>query len=163
MNTAVLAPSSRGLGHRPFKARTPVRIRLGLPKFKPTLVVGFNFAQSAPTGCARVPRENAVFVGNAHRHAWRIRRRTISKPAKTDMFNRVFASRFGYWLSRRDVGAAKIDKTANLAVFYLPHLVSITYSAASGTDNCTIFSIADLISVANLSAYAKLHSNTISS
>ena len=28
----VSAPSSRGLGHRPFKARTTVRIRLGLPK-----------------------------------------------------------------------------------------------------------------------------------
>lgn len=49
--------------------------------------------------------------------AWRIRRQTISKPAKTDMFNRVFASRFGYWLSRRDVGAAEIDKTAFLRFF----------------------------------------------
>ena len=55
MNTAVLAPSSRGLGHRPFKARTPVRIRLGLPKLQPTFWVGFNFEQSAPTGYARVP------------------------------------------------------------------------------------------------------------
>ena len=45
-NKAVLAPSSRGLGHRPFKARTPVRIRLGLPKLQPTLEVGFNFAET---------------------------------------------------------------------------------------------------------------------
>ena len=67
--------------------------------------------QSADIG-AYAPYENAVFVGIAHRHAWRIRRRTISKPAKTDMVNRVFASRFDYWLSRGDVGAAKIDKTA---------------------------------------------------
>ena len=27
------------------------------------------------------------------------------------MVNRVFASRFGYWLSRGDVGAAKIKKS----------------------------------------------------
>ena len=109
MNTAVLAPSSRGLGHRPFKARTPVRIRLGLPKITNDLRVVFYFCKSTPTGCARVPTENAVFVGIAHRHAWRIRRRTISKPAKTDMFNRVFASRFDYWLARGEVGAAKVQ------------------------------------------------------
>ena len=72
--------------------------------------------QSADIG-AYAPYENAVFVGIAHRHAWRIRRRTISKPAKTDMVNRVFASRFDYWLSRGDVGAAKIDKTAILRFF----------------------------------------------
>ncbi len=119
MNTAVLAPSSRGLGHRPFKARTPVRIRLGLPKLQPTFVVGFNFEQSAPTGYARVPAENVVFVGNAHRQAWRIRRRTISKPAKTDMVNRVFASGFGYWLSRGDVGAAKNSNRPFGSVFCL--------------------------------------------
>ena len=38
--------------------------------------------------------------------AWPIRRRTISKPAKTDIFNRVFASGFDYWLSRGDVATA---------------------------------------------------------
>ena len=65
--------------------------------------------QSAVIG-AHAPYENAVFVGNAHRHAWRIRRRTISKPAKTDMVNRVFASRFDYWLARGDVGAVKNQK-----------------------------------------------------
>ena len=65
--------------------------------------------QSANIG-AYAPYENAVFVGNAHRHAWRIRRQTISKPAKTDMVNRVFASRFGYWLARGEVGAAKNQK-----------------------------------------------------
>ena len=72
--------------------------------------------QSADIG-AYARYENAVFVGNAHRHAWRIRRRTISKPAKTDMFDRVFAFRFDYWLSRGDVGAAKIGKTAFLRFF----------------------------------------------
>lgn len=82
MNTAVLAPSSRGLGHRPFKARTPVRIRLGLPKIKTTFWVVFIFVKADPTGCARVPAENAVFVGNAHRHAWRIREYTIRKILK---------------------------------------------------------------------------------
>ena len=70
------------------------------------LLVVFIFVKADPTGCARVPTENAVFMGNAHRHAWRIRRQTISKPAKTDIVNRVFASRFGYWLSRGDVGPA---------------------------------------------------------
>ena len=55
MNTAVLAPSSRGLGHRPFKARTPVRIRLGLPKIKTTFWVVFIFVKADPTGYARVP------------------------------------------------------------------------------------------------------------
>ena len=124
MNTAVLAPSSRGLGHRPFKARTPVRIRLGLPKITNDLRVVFYFCKSTPTGCARVPIENAVFVGNAHRHAWRIRRRTISKPAKTDMVNRVFASRFDYWLSRSEVGAAKIKRPpfGGRFIFLLPRV-----------------------------------------
>ena len=55
MNTAVLAPSSRGLGHRPFKARTPVRIRLGLPKIKTTFWVVFIFVKADPTGYARAP------------------------------------------------------------------------------------------------------------
>ena len=84
--------------------------------------------QSAVIG-VHAPYENAVFVGNAHRHAWRIRRQTISKPAKTDMFNRVFAFRFGYWLARGNVGAAirlhfvtarlqKI-KTPHNAVFFI--------------------------------------------
>ena len=59
-----------------------------------------------------MPVENAVLVGNAHRHAWRIRRQTISKPAKTDMVNRVFASRFDYWLARGDVGAATMSSRA---------------------------------------------------
>ena len=34
------------------------------------------------------------------------------------MFNRVFASRFDYWLSRRDVGAAKINKSGFTRFFY---------------------------------------------
>ena len=45
---AVLAPSSRGLGHRPFKARTPVRIRLGLPKIQTDLLGRFLFLPKAP-------------------------------------------------------------------------------------------------------------------
>ena len=38
---------------------------------------------------------------------------------KTDMVNRVFASRFGYWLSRRDVGAAKSSNRPFGAFFSL--------------------------------------------
>ncbi len=67
---------------------------------------------------AYAPYVNAVFLRIAHTHAWRIRRRTISKPAKTDMVNRVFASRFDYWLSRSDVGAAKIT-TDHTCRFFL--------------------------------------------
>jgi hypothetical protein len=51
-------------------------------KLKPTLVVGFNFESAPPTGCARVPAENKVFVGEAHRHAWRIQEYTIRKILK---------------------------------------------------------------------------------
>ena len=46
---------------------------LGLPKLQPTFWVGFNFAQSAPTGSVRAPRHiyvphvNEVYVtGGAH-------------------------------------------------------------------------------------------------
>ncbi len=46
------------------------------------LLVVFIFVKADPTGCARVPAENAVFVGNAHRHAWRIREYTIRKILK---------------------------------------------------------------------------------
>ncbi len=35
------------------------------------------------------------------------------------MFNRVFVSRFGYCISRGEVGAAKIDKTAFLRFFFI--------------------------------------------
>ena len=58
-------------------------------------------------------------VDKVHRHAWRIRRQTISKPAKTDMVNRVFASGFDYWLSRGYVGSAKINKSGFITDFSL--------------------------------------------
>ena len=55
---------------------------MALPKIKTTFWVVFIFVKADPTGCARVPAENAVFVGNAHRHAWRIREYTIRKILK---------------------------------------------------------------------------------
>ena len=128
MNKAVLAPSSRGLGHRPFKARTPVRIRLGLPELQPTLVVGFNFAQSAPTGCASVPTENAVFVGNAHRHAWRIREYTIRKILKNrprEIFLILFIAYRGAMLGLPKIKTTHLGGFCWCSVYYIFRIVSV--------------------------------------
>ena len=111
-NMVVLAPSSRGLGHRPFKARTPVRIRLGLPGLQ-NHPFGwfFIFVKADPTGSVRAPRHiyvphvNKVNVTSGAHDQYADEQ--LANLQKTDMVNRVFASRFGYWLSRRDVGAAK--------------------------------------------------------
>lgn len=70
--------------------------------------------QSADIG-AYAPYENAVFVGIAHRHAWRIREYTIRKILKNrpmEIFLILFIAYRG-----GDVGAAKIDKTAFLRFF----------------------------------------------
>lgn len=58
--TAVLAPSSSGLGHRPFKARTPVQIRLGLPKIQTDLLGRFF------VGFSIVPRVRKLCIKNRH-------------------------------------------------------------------------------------------------
>ena len=68
---------------------------VGCQKFKPTLVVGFNFCPKHPNRMRQsvndmqVSFENEVFVGEAHRHAWRIREYTIRKILKNRL-GRIF-------------------------------------------------------------------------
>ena len=56
-----MVPSSRGLGHRPLTAETPVRNRLGLPKIS----VGYDSGQFYFMNCdpifETIPKSSYVF------------------------------------------------------------------------------------------------------